>query len=167
MHTHTQTHTHTHTHTQLSNHTWTPPHTHTNTHTYTHIHTHTHTQLQRQQWGPVCFCVSSYIPPPDLQFQRWVSGRCGKRRAAALCSAAADDASPPTGPVELSHCGKQGEWRIAVFMTVTMNETLRCLSAVRVEGGRLQPPLQQQQQQVIHLCPFPSHIHTHARALTR
>lgn len=128
------------------------------THRYrsTHGHTHTHSYSSNNS-GALCLCVSSCIPSPDLQFQRRVSGRCGKRRAAATALRLPTTHPPLTGPRCCRIVGKLGEWRIAVFLTMTMNDTLRCLNTVSVAGGRTEP------QQVIHLCPFPSLTHTLTR----
>lgn len=129
--------------------------TRTRTHTYPITHdlarAHTHTSA-----GP---CVFSSIPPVS---EMGVRDDAVKTPSSSNCSAAADTPSLPDRPAVLSHCGELwrgvgGVWRTALFFMI-MKETLRC------QCGRR--PIEPQQQ-VNHLCPFPSHTHTPARTLTR
>lgn len=129
------------THTQISNHTWTL------SHSYTQL------QQQQQQWGPVSASPAAFLHQTSSFRDGCQVDAVNAEQQRLLCGCR--QRIPPTGLVVLSHCGKLGEWRIAVFLTMTMNETLRCLNTVSVEGGRLEP-----RQQVNHLCPFPSHSHT-------
>lgn len=96
---------------------------------------HMDTQLQqRQQRGPVPFQAAF--------LHQTFSFRDECRVDAAL---RLPTARPPFGPAV---CRIVEDWRIALVLTMTMNETLRSLSAVSGEGGQAAP-----QQQVNHLCP--------------
>lgn len=122
-------------------------HTYPITHDLARAHTHTHIS------GALC------LQQHSSSVRDGCPGRCGKNTEQQQLLCGCRHAISPRqarGVVALWR-GVGGVWRTELFFMI-MKETLRC------QCGRR--PIEPQQQ-VNHLCPFPSHTHTPARTLTR
>lgn len=94
--------------------------------TWTHTHTHQHTAAAATVGPCVSVSPAAFLHQTSSFRDEGRVDAVNAEQQRLLCGCI-----PPTGLAVLSHCGKLGEWRIAVFLTMT--ETLRCLDTVSAE----------------------------------